>query len=242
MSIQRNADGYSALLAGDPLSGLDFGNPRKWAMLMDDFIAYDITQLVGDYAYTFTATNCVDTVTGPNGTLNLTLGGADNDVGQLQITGTGFSLVAGKRAYGECKLNLTLASAGVMTAGELFFGLASQQTTTSFMAADGLSMTVDNCVGFVKFDASATGASVSRKADVQSSDAAVWTPASAVNDTLAFYFDGVSTIKFYVNGNLVSSLSGDFPTADMTPTLYVKAGEAKANVLKVDYYLIATER
>lgn len=240
MAIQRNLDGYSALPNSDPLAQLDLGNPRKWAVLMDDFLAYDITQLVGGNPYTFTATNCVDTIVGPTGVLALTLGGADNDVGELQITGTPIA-TNGKKLFFECRFNLTLASAAVMTAGELAIGLFSQQTTTSFMAADGLSLTADQALGLVKFDAQASCNLVMRQADVQSVLTNAITLTSGTWITLSIYYDGTKA-HFYQDQAKIGELETVDTTSVVTPTLFVKAGEAKANVLNVDYFLVACER
>ncbi len=240
MALQRNLDGYSALAASDPLADLDLGNPRKWAVLMDDFMAYDITQLVGGLPYTLTATNCVDTIVGPTGVLALTLGGADNDVGQLQITGTPIQTNS-KRLYFECRFKLTLASAAVMTAGELAIGLFSQQTTTNFMAADGLSLAADDALGLVKFDAQAACNLVMRENDVQSVITNGMTVVDGVWTTLSIYYDN-STAIFYKDLAEIGRLETVDVTSVVTPTFYIKAGEAKANVLNVDYFIVACER
>ncbi len=251
MPITRNTSGFSGLPETHPFATLDIGNPWKWSRLHDDFNAYDITQLVnGAVPYTFTATNCVDTISGPTGILNLTLGGADNDVGQLQVTGSPFTPSSSKRLFFMARFNLTLASAATISANELFIGLAGEQTTTSFMNAGGTALAVDNCIGFVKYDGTATMASVARVSDVESSDAALFTPADGVYINVAFYYDG-KTIKFWqgsaVDGSdmsfasPLSTLSADVITA-MTPVMFVKAGAAKANILKVDFYDAYIER
>ncbi len=251
MPITRNTDGFSALPATHPLATLDIGNQFKWSNLIDDFNAYDITQLVsGSIPYTLTATNCVDTITSPTGILNLTLGGADNDVGQLQVTGSPFAPSATKRTFFQARFALSLAASGTIAANEIFIGLAKEQTTTSFIGSTGLALTVDNCIGFVKYDAQATMATVARVSDVESTDAGLITLADGVFVTVAFYYDG-KTIRFWqgtaVDGSdmsfasPISTLSADVIGA-ITPCLYVKAGEAKANVLKVDYYAVFQER
>lgn len=240
MAISRSTDGFSALPAGDPLADLDIGNPRKWAVFMEDFLAYDITQLVGGNPYTLTVENaCVDTIVGPTGVLALTLGGADNDSGMLRLTSVGIQTNS-KRLYFEAKLNLTLAT-GTIAANEIFVGLSGAQTTTNFINAGGTALVADNCMGFIKYDAGATAGAVIRKSDVEGTDTGLWTPTDGTFATLSFYFDGSQT-HFYVNGALKSSLTTAVPTAVMAPTIYVKAGEAKANVLNVDYVMVACER
>lgn len=251
-TIFRNApSGFSALSASHPFASLDLTNPWKWSNLKDDFNAYDITQLVsGAVPYTFTQTNCVDTITSPTGILNLTLGGADNDVGQLQVTGSPFAPSATKRTFFMARFALSLAASGTIAANELFIGLAKEQTTTSFMGSTGLALTVDNCIGFVKYDAQATMATVARVSDVESTDAGLITLTDGVFVNVAFYYDG-KTIRFWqgtaVDGSdmsfasPISSLQADVVGA-ITTCLYIKAGEAKANALKVDFYDVYQER
>lgn len=248
MPASRNPDGFTPFPASHPLSihGIDIKNPLKFSTFIEDFNAYEIAQAAGN-PYTLTATNCVDTIVAPGGVLALTLGGADNDVGQLQLTETPWSTVANKKTYFQCRFNLTLAASGTIAANELFIGLASEQTTTNFIAADGLSLTADNCIGFVKFDAGASMQAVARVSDVQSTNTGVITPVTATWITCAFCYDG-GDIYFYAGSAADGSDMVQVATstsdviASLTPTLYIKGGEARANVLNVDYYLVSQER
>lgn len=248
MTIIRNEGGFSPLAASHPLANLDFGNPFKWSSFFEDFNAYDITQLIGGNPWTLTQTNCVDTIVGATGVLALTLGGLDNDAGQLQLAESPFQCSSTKRTFMQFRFNLTLAASGTVAANEMFIGLATEQTTTNFMNAGGTALAVDNALGFVKYDAIGTMASVMRKSDVESTDGGVITPTDAGWITAAIYYDGASA-RFYagtaVDGSdmtLKSTLTGNDPTAVMTPTLWIKAGEAKANVLNVDYFGVWQER
>src|SRR3990167_3879943 len=98
MAFTRNTDGFTSLPSGHPLQDVDFQNPLKWSLFMEDFLGYDIGQAAGN-PYTLTTTNCTDTITSPNGLLTLTLGGADNDGGEVQLTESPFALVANKRLF-----------------------------------------------------------------------------------------------------------------------------------------------
>lgn len=249
MAILRNEDGFSPLGSGHPLAELDIANPLKWSTWFEDFNAYDITQLIGGNPWTFTVQNaCVDTILGPTGVLALTLGGTDNDSGELQLAESPFALSATKRTYMQMRFNLELAASGTIAANEMFLGLATEATTTNFMAAGGTALAADNALGFVKYDAIGTMGSVMRKTDVESTDGGVITPVSATWITAAIYYTGTQA-KFYAGTaadgsdmKLVSTLTGNDPTAVMVPTLYVKAGEAKANILNVDYIAVWQER
>ena len=42
-----NQDGFVTVLNTDPLRPFPFPDPTKWAVFFDDFLAYDVTQLIG---------------------------------------------------------------------------------------------------------------------------------------------------------------------------------------------------
>lgn len=249
-TITRNTAGFSALPATSPLATLDIGNPFKWATSMEDFLNFDTTLLVGGNPYTHTNTNGTLAVTTPTGILTQTLGGADNDASELQGTPQVWAPSSTKRTFFQVRFALSLAASGTVAANELFIGLAKVQTTTNFMNAGGTALTVDNCIGFVKYDATATMASVVRVSDTESSDAGLITLTDGTYVNVAFYYDGKQT-RFWQGtaadgsdmsfASPLSTLQADVAAA-LVPTLYIKAGEARANVLKTDYVLIAQER
>ena len=246
LRIFRNEGGFNSFRADHPLAELDLANPLKWAVWMEDFLAYDIAQTAGN-PWTFTQTNCTDTIVGPAGVVKLTLGGADNDLGQLQLTETPWQTNS-KRLYMQVRFNLTLAAGGTVAANELFVGLASEQTGTNFFAADGLSLAMNEALGWYKLDADAAMSGIMRQGDAGSTEAALITPVSATWITAAVYYDGTEA-KLYsgtaADGSdlkLNATISTNDTTSVVTPTLYIKAGEAKANVLNCDYIFIAAER
>lgn len=245
--IYRNKAGFSALPASHPLANLDLGNPFKWSSFFEDYNAYDITQLIGGNPWTLTQTNCVDTILGSTGVLTLTLGGADNDAGQMQLAESPFQCSSSKRTFFQARFKLALAASGTIAANEMFIGMATEQTTTNFMNTGGTALAVDNCIGFVKYDAGATMSAVVRVSDVEDTTSGVLTPTDGTWFTVSFYYDGANTY-FYRSSNvdgsdavLVATLTGD-TTAVLNPTIFIKAGEAKANVLSVDYIGIWQER
>ena len=239
MTISRNEKGYSSLLASDPLGYFNFNDPINFPRWMDDFLAYDLTQAQGTN-YTFTQTNGSDTLEGPTGVVKLLCAGADNDLVQLQLTEPSIATNS-KQLWFDCKVSLTLASAGTIAANELFFGLSSDQQGTNFFAADGLSLAMDDALGFYKLDAEASLTAISRENDSQSIIPSVVTPTTGTYMRLSVYYDG-GTAHFYHNGSLVGSLSGVDVTSTLTPCLYLKAGEAKANYIKCDYLFMGSKR
>jgi hypothetical protein len=101
-------------------------------------------------------------------------------------------------------------------------------------------MTADNCVGFWSPDGTANINAIVRVADVESIQNPTTTIADVTWTVFSFYFDGTS-VQFYKNDVQVAKITA-FPTAALCPTLYVKAGEAKAAVLSTDYIFVARER
>lgn len=239
MAITRNLDGFANVAADDPLRGLNFLDPTAWATYFEDFIIYDKTQ--GNAAYTLTQTNGVDTVAGPTGTLSLTLAGGDNDLAQLYLTDAPFATVAGKKLVLECRCKVQIGGGGVLGQEEWVIGLTSVQTGTNFMAADGLSRTFDDGLAFISYDGNANFTCLQGENDVfsQEVDAAAY-----ADDTwmvLTIYYDGARAF-FYKDGALIATLTANEPTSVITPMMFIKAGEAVAKVLIVDYLFIATER
>lgn len=247
MSLGRNTNGFSSLPQRHPAADLDFlTNPYKWAVFFEDFLAYDIGQASGN-PYNLTATNGTDAIVGPTGVLTLTLGGADNDLAQLQAKAAPFQ-TNGKRLYMQARAKIALDSATTIAANEVFIGLSSIQTGANFFAADGLSLTMDDALGFFKLDTATGISAVMGEADSRSTELNVFTPTDDVWFTVGVYYDGSKAFFYHgfdVDGSdmvQVAEISTNDATSVLAPTLYIKAGAAKANVLHCDYFFVAAER
>lgn len=248
--ILRNEGGFSALPAGHPLANLDIGNRFKWAEYFQDFTGYGLGQTTGD-DHLLTQTNGTETLVGPTGVYTLTLGGSDNDLAQWHPTNAGaFQMSSTKRTFFQARIKVT-ASGGTIAQTELFWGLASNQTGTNFFAADGLSITADDMLGFYQFDADTVLSVTMRENDVGSTDALSFAPTSGSWYTYGIYYDGARA-HFYASGAggtadgsdmiLRASLSATDVTSVVKPTLYIKGGEAQAKVLACDYIAVFQER
>lgn len=237
LGVKRNSDGFSSISRGSPLADLDFGDFRKWAVFMEDFLAYDIGQAAGN-PWTHTSTNDTDTIVGPTGFLKMSITSGDNNLGQMQLTETPFALTADKHFFFEAdgvKVTATMADM------EVFVGMASEQTGTAFFASDGLSITADDVLGFSVFDGADTADAVQSENDTQSIAQDVLTWASGTAYKFTIHYDG-SLVHYYIDDVLKATLSGNQPTSALTPTLYIKAGSIQAPVLDCDYILVAVER
>lgn len=224
------ANGMSANL----LTTVPYMDPTEWKVWVEPFVQIpEVTTY-----WTHTQTNGTLAI-GSSG-ITQTLGGADNDLSQLYLANASLALVSGKRALFEAYVKVNKGAAGTIGEQEVFVGLSSVLTGANFTAADGLTMTVDNCVGFWSPDGSTNLAAIARVADVESIEASAMTYADVTFYKLQWYFDGTS-VYFYKAGAAVTALSA-FPTAAMTPMLYIKAGEGKPSVLTTAYMAVAVER
>jgi|TARA_R100001530_G_scaffold413_3_gene625 hypothetical protein len=237
--LHRFASGISTVKADDPMAAMPYVDPTKWAVHFDDFLEYDKSQ--GNAAWTLTVTNNVDTIVGPTGVVALTNAGADNDLGQLYHTDAAWQTNSKKMLF-ECRAKLDKGSGGVLTASEMFVGMSSVQTGANFFAADGLTRTMDDAIGFAKFDGKATMDCIQGEADVFSTETDAFTLVDGAFTLFTWYTDGSGTTKFYVDNTLKATLTSNIATSVLTPMFFVKGGEAKASVLSLDYFLVAAER
>lgn len=240
--IIRNKAGFTSKSANHPAANFDFTDDSKWAVFKDHFLAYDKTQLIGGNPYTLTQTNGVDTIVGPTGVLTLTLGGADNDSAGLYLIEAPFQMSGIKRTYFECRFKFTHAS-GTIAANEIFIGLSSLQAP---FASDGSSLAGDDMLGFYKLDGDANMSVTQRENDEGSTDGNVLTLTTGDWFTVAIYYDGKQATFWASAANskdmgLVATLSATDVTSVVSPHVFVKAGEAKANILSVDYTKTAQE-
>lgn len=224
----------AAEMAVDLRSVVPYMDPASWKVWSEPFV--QIPEVTTYWAHTQT-----------NGTLAVgssgitqTLAGGDNDLSQMYLATATFALVSGKRALFEAKVKVDKGAAGTIGQQEVFVGLASVLTGNNFTAADGLTMAVDNCVGFWSPDGSTNLAAIARATDVESIESAASTYADATSYKLQWMFDG-TTVTFFKDGTHIASLTG-FPTAALSPMLFIKGGEAKPSVLTTAYILVATER
>jgi hypothetical protein len=109
---------------------------------------------------------------------------------------------------------------------------------------DTTPLDVSDGVFFIKADGAATVNLLVEKNNTATTTSSV---ATMVNDTfirLGFYYDGVSSIEYFVNGVLGgSSVTTNLPDdEDMTISFALQNGEAVAKTMTVDYIFAAKER
>ena len=238
-SPDRFLNGVSNVNYDSPFGWYPHISPVTWASHMEEMLV-----LPSSLGWTHTQTNGTAAVTsGTYGTgiLTQTLGGADNDLSQMQATTATWGMIAGKKAVFEARVKVDKGAAGTIGEQELFIGLASVQTSTNFSAADGIAvMPVDDAIGFWSPDGSTNLNCLNHTTDVESIQVGAAVYADATWMTLSFYFDGTN-IFFYKDGVVIAELT-TYTTNAIGRTLFIKAGEAKPSVLSCDYLFVAKER
>jgi len=245
----RFPNGINDSEANGPLAQLAQLDPNRYATFFEDFTETDFGDYPADsdgvalkYAVTLDVELDLDvSFTGPTGNLVLTSEGGDNEGGQFRLNAAPFHLVSGKQAFFDCRFKIG-AGAGTIGQESFFIGLADNVTSTNFIAADGLSLAVDESWGFVSYDAEAGVDVVIRDNDSETSSTDVDT---IVDDTfmrLTLYYNGTDTLVF-ADGVQVATVTGTHPTSDaMTMMIHFRAEEVAVKTLTVDYVYIALER
>lgn len=242
MTVTNFPNGVSCTASGDALAAFPLAVPNTYGVLQNDFFELDTTD-----TWTFTNTNATATVSGSVGVVDILTAGADNDKGQLSMTDVGVSLVSGKKAAFSTRFKVG-SDAGTNGLEGIIIGLTTGQTGTNLISADGTSLAFDDGVVFYSSPASSFLQVASRASDTE-------TRVSLASDNVGYtedlwqridiVYDGTQ-LKFYYGTdsavNLVKTITTNIPTAALTPTLYIEAGEAVAKTLSVDYITLSLER
>jgi hypothetical protein len=236
MSVSRFSKGLSTAPRFSTLHDFLMPDPTLAHVFFDDFDYY----LAGDWAVTVvgtTPTAALAAVDGGN--LLLTVSAADNDSIQLQKAGAGFLMAAGKKAWFKARFKVSDA-----IQSDFIVGLNIIDTTL-MGAVDGAGNT--DGIFFSKDDGD-TQLDVQCQKDATTGQTRKANIATVANDTfmtVGWYYDGVSTLSYFVNdvmlGSLVAS-SACLPDAQLTASFGIMNGEAVAKNMTVDYIFVAKER
>ena len=188
------------------------------------------TYVAGDWTITDTGAATQALTDGDGGLLLITNAAADDDASFSQKKGESFLMVAGKKAWFDCRFQTSDA-----TQSDLVFGLQITDTTP---------LAVTDGIFFLKADAAATFDFLVEKNSTATTTSAVATLVAATNIRLSFYYNGVDKIVIYVDGVAVgSSVVTNLPDDEaLTVSFGLQNGEAVAKTLTLDYILAAKER
>lgn len=212
-----------------PFGELAMPDPTKYHAYFDDFDTY----LATDWVVTKIGTGTQALAAGDGGRLLTTNSAADDDQVSNQLTVGSFLMAAGKAAFFAIKFQVNDAIQSDVQVGLVL------ADTTPLDATDGIFFMKDDGDAqidvYVRKDAT-TG---------NNSLANVGTLVSATDIVMAWYYDGKSTVAFFLDGIKVASLDASstfLPDALLAPSFSIKNGEAVAKSMNVDYIFAAKER
>ncbi len=229
----RFPGGMTNVSKANPLGNFIMSDPTRVHTYFNDFDTY----VVGDWTLTTTeagagsASEALTDVDG--GVLLITNDAADNDNDFFQKIGESFLMEAGKQAWFKARFKVSDA-----TQSDFVMGL--QVTDTS-------PLDVTDGIYFIKDDGDAFLDVICRKNATTGSTSATAIH-TVVDDTylsVAWYYDGKSSVKYYVNDVHKGTLDGSstyLPDTELTVSFGLQNGEAVAKTMSVDYIFAAKER
>jgi hypothetical protein len=229
----RFPNGVTNVSKTNPLGDYLANDPTRTHVYFNDFDTY----VVGDWTITTTeagagsATEALADEDG--GVLLITNDAADNDADFFQKVGESFLMAAGKKAWFKARFKVSDA-----TQSDFVIGLQVTDTTP-LDATDGIYFQKDD--GDTQLDV------YCRKDATTGSNSAtnIATVADATYMSVAWYYDGKGSLKYYVDdvhkGTLDAS-STYLPDTELTVSFGIQNGEAVAKTMSIDYIFAAKER
>lgn len=233
----RYPSGVSTAAKGSPLANYPRPDPMAVFTYANDFDNY----VAGDWTVTAVGASTAAMADAAFGRLLLTTAAAENDGVQLQKVGEAFLPISGKKMWFKTKFQISDA-----TQSDFLFGIAVTDTTAIVAAGDG----VTDGIFFQKDDGSTSVTLYCQKDTTtgQTSAASVHTMVDATDVELGFEFDGVSAIKYYVDGvhkgtlDVTTTPSTYLPDTECRVTMAFLTGAAAAKTCSIDYIFAAIER
>ena len=231
----RFPSGVTTVAKSDALGMFGLPDPTEWHVYFNDFLTY----VAGEWTVTEVGVGSRALTDINGGALLVTNAAADNDRNELQKVGESFLLAAGKRAFFKARFKVSDA-----TQSDFLIGLAVLDTTLQG-AVDGAGVT--DGIFFNKDDGDALlDFNVQKDATTgQTRAAGVATVVADTFLTVAWAFDGVSEVKYYVDGAQKGTLDGTstyLPDTELTVSFALMNGEAVAKTMTLDYIFAAIER
>lgn len=229
----RFSNGVTNVAANSPFALMGQLAPTQFHTFFTDFDIYNATDWtlttvelgVGSATEALTA--------GDGGLLLITNDAADNDSDFFQSNIASFTMASGKRAFFGIRLKVSDA-----TQSDFIAGLQIVDTTP-LDATDGIYFQKDD--GDTQLD-------VYVRKDATTGSTSATNIHTVVSDTymsLAWAYDGLDEVIFYVDGAAKARLSATstyLPDANLVISFGIQNGEAVAKTMTVDYVFAAKER
>ncbi len=222
----RNPGGITNVTDVSPFQAITKPVEPLYHTFFEDFDVF----AAGDWTITETDSNATEALTaGDGGLLLITNTAGLNDLVSMQLVAAGFVLELGKKLFFEAKFKTSDATNARLVAGLQPTG------TTPFTTSDG--------AYFIK----ASGATALNFEYKNGSEVSVTTGlatmANATNIVASFYYDGLSTITYSINGVQQGNVTiTTLYTTAMAPTIAIGTAATAAKTLTVDYVYVAKQR
>jgi len=236
-SPKRYTKGVTNVSSANPLGQYLAPDPTKFHTWFDDFDHYDLADwiITTTEAGAGSATEAVQNEDG--GVLLLTNAAGDNDLDFLQYAGgtsatavETFLMESGKKTWFKTRVKISDA-----TQAEFVVGLQITDTTP-LAVTDGI---------FFKKDDGDTNIDIvcQESATALTTNEAIATATTNYVE-LAWYYDGISTITYYVDGLEKGTITTTnvLPSTELTVSFGVQNGEAVAKTFSIDYIFVSKER
>ena len=201
-------------------------DPTKFHNYFNDFDTY----LAADWTVTDTGAATQALADGDGGLLLITNAAADDDASFSQKVGESFLFEAGKKLWFKAKFQVSDA-----TQSDFVIGLQITDTTP---------LAVSDGIYFQKDDGDANLDFHVNKNSTLTSQTAIATVLDATDITVAFYYNGVDAVEYYVDDSyLGASAITNLPDDEvLTISFGIQNGEAVAKTMTLDYVLAIKER
>ena len=209
-------------------SALPVPFPERWAGWYDGFTTYTS----GDWVLTTVEAgggSATEAITdADDGILLITNDSNEDDGDFFQTVGELFTFESGKEAYFEARFRIN-----DVTQTDYVIGLQVRDTTP---------LAVTDGVYFQSDDADALLDLHSMASSVDTAATGVATLVDATYVTVAYYYDGATSIIAAVDNVVVATITATPPTTELTVSFGMQNGEAVADTMSVDYVWFAKER
>lgn len=163
-----------------------------------------------------------------NGTLVITNDNGGSDSDSLQQNEETWKLTSGKKMWFDCRFAM-----GDADSSTVFVGLAVTDTTP---------LDTTDRIGF-QVDGDASIDCLSEKDSTQTTTDSAVDAADATFNRCGFYWDGSSSVYFFVDGALVATHSANIPDDEnLSITMHIANGTTAAETLTIDYIRVLMER
>jgi len=225
--VTRFPNGVTNVGEDSPFADLTMPAPTKFHTYYEDFDYY----VAANWTVTETQAGATQALTdGDGGLLLITNTAADDDLVALQKVGESYRFASGKELFFEARLKVSDA-----TQSDVVIGL---------QITDATPLNVTDGVFFIKADGSTSVSLLVEKDNTATTTSSVATMANNTFISLGFYYDGASSIQYFVDGVVKgTSVTTNLPDdEDMTVSIALQNGEAVAKTMTVDYVFVAKER